>query len=750
MKIENHKILLDDGADTGLEVLSNVGDFDGISFPKGISYSFFENKEPCVNSFYGEHNITGFTLPTRYKAYNLAKPYLAQKVTKYRNVLFIQRLVPVIPIVQYKNSPTFSNSSTFLFPSGVTYTPLVDKIITNVVRNKILIVPFFWSSGSVKEKFIDNYTSDIVDFSFFNYKLYYTDYKNKKYELINDYCNPSAAYLNANLITTKVANYYLQSSIPFEKFEEWTYPTSDLGSRATVVNKFTKHPEIEQQKPFVLSNDDVVRDNAGGFGARPTFSGSDYSDTTGYFESLAPRMTQTLAAQLNAPSSSTSICNLPLTAKSDFIKFINSIGLPYLTHLPTSWDDIEENTQVPVIKDNGQVDEAATPQSPANATHFDDNLNKLTDSKINTPDNDPGATISDTSIDPPADDTNKLPTINLFNRTFALTATEVRTLADELWNADDTKFEEIKNGLALMGGNPIQGLIDLRLYPIDFTQWTGTTEKIIVGRTTLDTSGRRIETSTIPQFTADLGTISGQYGNFMDFEPFSVFQIYLPFVGTNDLPANLVIGHSISAKASVDIITGAISYIVKADGYPILYKNGTIGVSIPMTADNAAEYAGNVIHATNNVVQTAGNTTKTIANDAAKATSLKGAITDPSSNIAGAVSTGVDVVTGASAIATAGYDLSTTLNSTTIQQSGTASPSNSLYTSMNVYILQEYHNPVIPNNYAHDIGNACRTSGSVGNFTGYTIFSNVDLTGVSCTESEKTIILETLQNGVYL
>lgn len=441
--------------------------------------------------------------------------------------------------------------------------------------------------------------------------------------------------------------------------------------------------------------------------------------------------------------------------KNTLLKVLNYIGLPYTLDNTKTYKDTltgDPDIFIPTTDNDGNN----TGNANASNTEKAKNDKKMQDdydpfgnvTGKTSPESDPTKTIS--GIDPPADDTNKLPTINLFNRTFALTATEVRSLADELWNADDTKFEEIKNGLALMGGNPIQGLIDLRLYPIDFTQWTGTTEKIVVGRTTLDASGRRIETSTIPQFTADLGTINGQYGNFMDFEPFSIFQIYLPFVGTTDLPANLVIGHALTVKASVDIITGAISYIVKADGYPILYKNGTIGVSIPMTSDNATEYAGNVIHATNNVVQTAGNVTKTIANDTAKATSLKGAITDPSSNVAGAVSTGVDVVTGASAIATAGYDLSTTLNSTTIQQSGTASPSNSLYTSMNVYILQEYHNPAIPDNYAHDVGNACRQSGQISSFSGYTVFSNVDLTGVTATESEKTIILETLQNGVYL
>lgn len=450
-----------------------------------------------------------------------------------------------------------------------------------------------------------------------------------------------------------------------------------------------------------------------------------------------------------------------IPSKAQFIKDSSVVGVPYTLDPKLTVDDIGNSPDiyVPETDKNGYTTGNSNPSNSDKAKNdpkMADNYDPI-GSTTGTVTDDPNATVTSTDTDPQldekiksADENNRLPTINLFNRTFALTVGEVRSLADELWNADDTRFEEIKNGLALMGGNPIQGLIDLRLYPIDFTKWTGNTQKIVVGRTSLDTQGRLIETNTLPQFSCSLGTIQGQYGNFMDYEPFSIFQIYLPFVGTTDIPANLVIGHEISCKSSVDIITGAISYIVKADGYPILYKNGTIGVSIPMTADNAAEYALGVIHATNNVVQTGADTVKTVAKDVAKATSVKGAITDPSSNVAGAVSAGADIVAGASAIATAGVDLSTTVNQTTIQQSGTASPSNSLYTSMSVYILQEYHNPVIPSNYAHDIGIACRLSGSVGSFSGYTQFSNVDLTGINCTESERTIILETLQNGVYL
>lgn len=436
---------------------------------------------------------------------------------------------------------------------------------------------------------------------------------------------------------------------------------------------------------------------------------------------------------------------------NSIIKLLQSTTLRYATDFYQSDADWKNNSYIPRVDENGNptyVSDHYNDSPRKNDRGFNDNWQGLTPSAPNPLEIDPSKTIN--GVDPPEDNTNKIPTLNLFNRTFALTKSQVKSLAAELWNADESKFKEIIDGLALMGGNPIQALIDLRAYPIDFSQWAGNSQTITCGRTSLKTSGLLIETSTIPQFNVDLGIINGVYGNFIDFEPFSKFQIYMPFVGTRDIPSNLIIGHNIKLKASVDITTGAISYIVYADNYPILYENGTIGVSIPMTSDNAAEYAANVIHATNNMVQTTASTVKTVANDAAGLMNPVSGMTNPASNVAAGVSLGADVIAGHSAIATAGFDLSTTLNQTTIQQSGCASPANSLYTPMSVYILQEFHNPVIPSNYAHDIGRACRKSGKISSFSGYTVFSNADLSGIPCTEGEKTIILQTLQNGVYL
>ena len=101
--------------------------------------------------------------------------------------------------------------------------------------------------------------------------------------------------------------------------------------------------------------------------------------------------------------------------------------------------------------------------------------------------------IDETTIEPPA-----LSPVGVFNRSFAMTANQILALADELWNADDDKFTEIIKGLALFGENPMNGLIDCRLYPFDISRIVPvySSEQIKVGRTVLNCYGRRLSNQT--------------------------------------------------------------------------------------------------------------------------------------------------------------------------------------------------------------------------------------------------------------
>ena len=319
-------------------------------------------------------------------------------------------------------------------------------------------------------------------------------------------------------------------------------------------------------------------------------------------------------------------------------------------------------------------------------------------------------------------DLNKpaLTTTGIFNRTFGMNALNIKSLADFLWNADETIFNEIVKGLSLMGGNPIDGLIDLRLYPFDVVSKTsgGASKSIVVGRT--DTKVNGIE---INDYNAilDLGscTFFPNFGNFLDYEPFTTASLYIPYVGIVPISTADFMGQTISCKMVVDITTGSCTAIVFANEIPIIYKNGNIGVEIPMTGTNSAEYASRI------------------------ASGLTSGATDVA---LGAASKSVgQVVSGVGTIA----DSALSVNNTMYNTAGSSSPACGLWQPQNCYFIIQRPVPIVPENYGHTVGYACNYQSKIGDCSGYTQTYNVDVSSINAPESEKNAIAEILNSGFY-
>ena len=319
-------------------------------------------------------------------------------------------------------------------------------------------------------------------------------------------------------------------------------------------------------------------------------------------------------------------------------------------------------------------------------------------------------------------DLNKpgLTTTGIFNRTFALTSTSIKNLADYLWNADESIFNEIVKGLSLMGGNPIDGLIDLRLYPFDVAAKAGggNSKTIVVGRTDTKVAGLEINDYNA---VLDLGscTFFQYFGNFLDYEPFTTASLYIPYVGIVPISTADFMGQTISCKMVVDITTGSCTAVVFANNIPMIYKNGNIGVEIPMTGTNSAEYASRIM----------------------------GGLTSGAADVAlGASSKSVgQVVSGVGSI----VDSALSVNNTMYNTAGSSSPACGLWQPQNCYFIIQRPVPIVPENYGHTVGYACNYQAKISECSGYTQTYNVDVSTINAPESEKNAIAEILNSGFY-
>lgn len=170
----------------------------------------------------------------------------------------------------------------------------------------------------------------------------------------------------------------------------------------------------------------------------------------------------------------------------------------------------------------------------------------------------------------------------------------------------------------------------------------------------------------------------------------------------------------------VDYVTGAATAVVFADNIPILYKQGVIGIDIPMTATASAETSKSII---GNIVGAIG----------AGAT---GNFTGAAGQLMGAFET-----------ATAGSHL---------QQVGSSSPQCSLYQPKNCYLLFS-----LPVEYetawtelqGQTVGFACYVPTVIGDQVGggFSVFENIRMDRFgNATDQEREEILNLLQSGVYL
>lgn len=359
-------------------------------------------------------------------------------------------------------------------------------------------------------------------------------------------------------------------------------------------------------------------------------------------------------------------------------------------------------------------------------------------------------------------------TIDVFNRSFAMNITQIQALVDWLWNADDDEMTEIIEGLALMGENPMNGLIDCRLYPFAITDMIGHSgyQLIKIGRTQSTVGGVKLTNTS--NCIIDLGqcVFFEDRKNFLDYSPHTQARLYVPYCGWHTIDPAEFMGKRIHAKLIVDVVTGACNCIIYANNIILINATGTIGVEIPMTGTDSANFASQTINASmqciSNIVQ-AGGSLAAGAGNISKGTSLVKQATDVSrmSN-----SRAKDYSRGSSLQTTGEQQLSTGLGSVAdavyagwkahtvpvqYEMAGAATPACANWLPQYAYFVIDRPVPLIPDNYGHTVGFACCESGPLSGYSGFTVCTNVDTSGFAqATEPERAELKALLEAGVYL
>jgi len=265
-----------------------------------------------------------------------------------------------------------------------------------------------------------------------------------------------------------------------------------------------------------------------------------------------------------------------------------------------------------------------------------------------------------------------------------------------------------------------------------------------------------------------------EYGDFRDYAPYTKLELQIPYFGTVNLDPKDWYYHTVYVKCICECVTGsALCIVCRGDNYgnvfPVATIGGQIGFSIPLnidsyggttaslTASSASFQNMNVEHrvnAVNGLIDVGKSTASLIG--AGAFTVATGGLGVGALALAGANTT-QKASSYYGQMKTEKNNIKATEYAMEHQQAGSmilgsASPSANAKYEYQCRLVKHY--PCMLNTSLSEFiannGVACNESGIVGNYSGYTVFSNVKLDNIDLTDEEKKIIETTLQSGVYI
>ena len=307
-------------------------------------------------------------------------------------------------------------------------------------------------------------------------------------------------------------------------------------------------------------------------------------------------------------------------------------------------------------------------------------------------------------------------TLNAFIRNYAMTREQIATLAAE--------FNNPTNSIPT-GKNPFDSIISLQQFCIDLaTNTAGTEETIKIDGWDTNTQGKKIA-SQFANIVLGSYTIDKLYDNFLDYEPFTTAELYVPLCGRIQLPLNYIMGKEFFVHFVQDIENGACKAIIKCDQI-------------------SAEIAGDLSETVSITAENQGIKKQSIMNGAIAAGSgaAIAAISGLSGNVGGAAAGAAGYLSGVSSIYTA-------LNANYSIIKGTSTARCNFSNVATCYIKITRPAIELPTNYGHTVGYIANVTKKLSDVHGYTICNNPD---VQCnlTASEKQKLKNYLQSGVFL
>lgn len=437
-------------------------------------------------------------------------------------------------------------------------------------------------------------------------------------------------------------------------------------------------------------------------------------------------------------------------------------GADNKTQKQWEWEDFEQNTYDP-----NKTPEAADKEQPSDPYTFDKgNPNGLAGAFYYLCDSDILSNLqlwARDIVDPPGP----------FVKPGTLEVPEGSYSPEELAYDIERRFN---------GSYPFDNILSIQWFPFDLSRELSQgpdfpdLNVIVLGNTTtsaienwyggsvMAVNARHAVGSQYVVFDSEAHTIDEYFNDFRDYTPYTSMDLVIPWHGTISIDPGQWYGHSLTTKMVIDVITGASTTYIMRDSIVIQSIDGHVGASVPLSIRNIGDFASSTIASSQALNDQRYNNARTYIGDAA---GIAGGITMMAAGavtgngvaaMVGGISlvnqigkVGLDVTQGEEQYKNKEFSVGHAPSGST--QVSSATPAVSQYASRELrLIIKRPH--LLPGynaaTYGSSVGFACNKQGTVGSFSGLSIFSGADLEGVNATDAEKQMIYSRLQAGIII
>lgn len=321
---------------------------------------------------------------------------------------------------------------------------------------------------------------------------------------------------------------------------------------------------------------------------------------------------------------------------------------------------------------------------------------------------------------------------------------------------EDVQKEKFK---LFLGNEPYACIVGAKLLPFSpeyIGDFNTMAQNVKIGNWDSEITARKVhlKSSVAELVWNDPISIPKQFNCFLDYEPYTTLTLELPYASSVSLPSEIFVGHTLFVKSAIDIFANTIMHYIFADNILYTTQAGNCCFDYPIVTYSGKDYANTIWECNNAYQSNVFNTTKSVLGGIQSGL-ISRAIHPPKGSVnlqetAAYASAAVSLTQGIFQ----GRNIRTYTKSQAPSPAIVQSGSGNVNFSGIQHPVLVIHSPMYISGYNEETfsklnGFACHHTDKIGNFTGYTEITGIDLAFDAPTDV-KQAIAEALSEGVIL